>query len=549
MSRAERMNALFVPDPTSQLVRDRYTRVAILLHWSCAAALAAQIVLGWRLVAEQVLVRSSLLQLHKSIGILILILTLVRLFWRMWKPPPQPLSPKPIEQMLARWVHVGFYTLLLVLPLSGWAMTSLRSPAMLRLFGVLPWPHLPLTSLLSISSQEMLADKVQGIHVLASWLMIGLLLLHIAGALKHHFISKDGTIGLMLPGLAPGAIGWRFLAVPLAGMLLALTVYLIRPSVPAFRPKVEKLEQADLFLDFVGPGLLQRCGSCHNDGDVRGGLSTTNYESLMQGGRSGPSVIAGDPLGSELFRRISLSPDDAKFMPRGRQPLTTSQILAIKLWIETGALETKSVAELHLSRDQRSNLQQLLDENSSVEGPPITEPLPVVPQADSRAVKQLAESGFVVRKVSRATELLDVTFQGPGPITDTDWAALTTIADQTFNLNLHNAGVTDENLKLVSKFVNLAHLRLDSNSVGDEGVTYLTSLHGLVSLNLVNSKVSDASIVHITTLGRLRRLYLWGSSVSTEKISALKLLRPELEVLGGTTAGSTEPKESTETHR
>jgi cytochrome b561 len=524
------------PDSTSPLVCERYSAVAILLHWGIAATLVLQIFLGWRLEGEEAFVRSGLLRFHKSIGISILALTLARLLWRFWKrPPPRRNRLKPIEQTLVQWVHAGFYVVLLALPLSGWAMVSIRSTGMFQLFGFVPWPHLPLVSLLSEDGRQALSDNAGSVHALMTRVTIALLALHVTGALKHHFISKDGTVGRMLPGIPSGAVGWRFLAVPVVATLLGAIVYLVKPSVPAPRPKPTNLERADLFLDVVEPALEQRCGSCHSEDDAHGGLSVSNYDSLMQGGRSGRSVVSRQPLASELFRRISLPAEDPKFMPRnGRRPLTAAQISAIRLWIEAGASATNSVAALHLSEEQSSMLQRLLGGSGAPEElRPLSEPLPVVAKADTQAVTQLVEQGFVIRKVSRSSELLVVDFTGRGRITDAAWSALTRIAAQTRSLNLYNAGVTDETLSGLGDFVNLNQLRLESNPIGDDGVAHLTSLRGLVSLNLVNTKVGDLGVTKLAALPMLRRLYTWRSLVSPAKIAILRQGRPDLELIAG----------------
>jgi cytochrome b561 len=524
-------------ESTSQPARNQYSAVAILLHWCTAAALVLQIFLGRRLEDGDALVRHHLLQLHKSIGILILVLTLSRLLWRFRRPPPlQRDPPRPAEQILAHCVHFGFYIALLVLPLSGWAIVSMRSAGTIEIFGFVPWPHLPLVSSLAGSTQDELSDSLVSVHALTTWLIIGLLGLHVSGALKHHFISRDGTVGRMLPGVSPGAIGWHFLSIPVAGILLIETIYLIKPSVPAPRPKPASLEQVVLFLDVVGPTLERRCGACHSEDDASGGLSVANYDSLMQGGRSGPPVVPGQPLASELFRRISLPPEDPKSMPKnGRRHLTAPQIEAIRIWIEGGASEKKSVASMYLPEDKRSMLRRLVGEGEAPDEPGTSaEPLPVVAKANSQAVKLLAESGFVVRKVSQSSELLVVDFTGQGHIGADSWAALATIAAQIYSLNLYNSGVTDADLKVVGQFVNLTKLRLESDPVGDDGAAYLTSLRALVSLNLVNTKIDDLGITKLMALPKLRRLYVWRSSVSIARIASLKQERPDLEAIPGT---------------
>lgn len=169
----------------------RYSLVAIILHWAIAALLAFQISVGWAL--EDLGARGfALYQWHKSVGITILVLTLLRIVVRYWKPRPAKLEGG-WQGALASGVHFGLYAFMLGAPLSGWALVStakVKVPTLL--FGVLPLPHLPLPA----SAHEL----AEGGHGLIAWLGIALFLLHVAGALRHHFLIRDGLIWRMIPG-------------------------------------------------------------------------------------------------------------------------------------------------------------------------------------------------------------------------------------------------------------------------------------------------------------------------------------------------------------
>ena len=180
----------------------RYSTVAILLHWVIAAALVFQIVLGTAMDGPRDGARFSLYQLHKSIGITILLLTLVRIGWRIAHPPP-PLSAtlRLWERRLAHLTHGGFYALLLALPLSGWLIVSTSKIAVpTRLFGLLAWPHIPVPDTLRKTVHEI--SEVS--HGLLVWIIFVLIALHIAGALKHHFFDSDAELDRMIPGVKAG---------------------------------------------------------------------------------------------------------------------------------------------------------------------------------------------------------------------------------------------------------------------------------------------------------------------------------------------------------
>ena len=180
----------------------RYSTVSILLHWTIAALILTQIPLGWRMSdLPDGLAKFELFQLHKSIGLTILLLSLARLAWRLTHPaPPLPDHMARWEKVFARATHVGFYLVMIGMPLVGWAIVS-ASPYNIPtlLWDVVPWPHLPVLPDLPADEKKEVAETLAGVHSATAWLAIGLLGLHVAGALKHHLLDKDTVLWRMLP--------------------------------------------------------------------------------------------------------------------------------------------------------------------------------------------------------------------------------------------------------------------------------------------------------------------------------------------------------------
>lgn len=142
-------------------------------------------------------------QLHKSVGITILLLVAFRLVWRFKRRPPN-LTASGWERLSVQVVHGLFYVLLFALPVSGWMIVSTSSivvPTML--YGIVSWPDLPLNDL-SVAAKKNWNDVAEFIHVNLVNIIYGLFALHIAGALKHHFLNRDGSMARMAPGITPG---------------------------------------------------------------------------------------------------------------------------------------------------------------------------------------------------------------------------------------------------------------------------------------------------------------------------------------------------------
>ena len=171
----------------------RYSAVAQGFHWLIAALIVLQFTFGWT-AAELPLGARKLarLDLHKSFGMTILMLAVLRLLWRLFNRPSElPADMTPIEKKLARATHVLFYVLLFVMPLTGWIMSSAKNYSV-SWFHQFTWPNL-------IAPNERAFDLLRTTHDTLSWLLFALALLHILAALKHHFWNKDDVLKRMLP--------------------------------------------------------------------------------------------------------------------------------------------------------------------------------------------------------------------------------------------------------------------------------------------------------------------------------------------------------------
>ncbi|WP_086644012.1 cytochrome b [Acetobacter sp. DsW_063] len=179
----------------------RYTTVAIVLHWMIALGILTLIAMG--LVMDHLHLDTmrvfQLYQLHKSIGITVMLLIVLRIGWRFGhRAPALPASMPPLEKKAAHLGHALLYGLQVLLPLSGWAMVSvsvLGIPTVL--FGTIPWPDLPVLS--TLSDKAPVEDALKIVHHWASWGLLALIVVHVTAALRHHFVLRDNVLRQMLP--------------------------------------------------------------------------------------------------------------------------------------------------------------------------------------------------------------------------------------------------------------------------------------------------------------------------------------------------------------
>ena len=182
----------------SQSTPLRYSAVAQVFHWVIAALVVTQFVLAY--TADDLPIgvhKLALLARHKSFGMTILMLAILRLLWRLKNPPPAlPAGMTPVERLLARATHAAFYLLLFAMPLTGWMMSSAKNYSV-SWFGLFTWPNL-------IGKNEAAFDALRTTHHLLSYLLFAIAVLHILAALKHHFWNKDDVLRRMLPLVNPG---------------------------------------------------------------------------------------------------------------------------------------------------------------------------------------------------------------------------------------------------------------------------------------------------------------------------------------------------------
>ena len=172
----------------------RYSTPAVVLHWLVALLIFAGFPLGLYMVDLPLSPdKLKLYSYHKWIGITVLLLTAIRVSWRLTHtPPPLPVDIAAWQRRASAIVHGLLYGLMIVIPLSGWLMSSAKGVQTVW-FGVLPLPDL-------LEKNRELGDLLAGVHKALNFTLLALVILHVGAALKHHFIERQSFLQRM---------GWR----------------------------------------------------------------------------------------------------------------------------------------------------------------------------------------------------------------------------------------------------------------------------------------------------------------------------------------------------
>jgi cytochrome b561 len=172
---------------------ERWGALSQIFHWVVVALVITQVILakiaeGLPLGVEKL----ATLARHKSVGITILLLAALRLLWRWANPVPLlPETLRPYERRLANFTHAALYALLFAMPISGWAMSSARG------FPVSWWGLVQLPDF--VPASRSLYDTLHETHETLAYALGLMVLLHVAAALKHHFMLRDDVLRRMLP--------------------------------------------------------------------------------------------------------------------------------------------------------------------------------------------------------------------------------------------------------------------------------------------------------------------------------------------------------------
>ncbi len=173
--------------------RSQWGSVAKAMHWLVAFAIVGNLTLGWYVVNLGISpTKIRLFVWHKSIGLTVLAVVILRILWRITNPAPAlPDAMRPMERILAHATHALLYVVMLAIPISGWVINSAANFP-LKLYGLFLVPNIA-------PPDKALQTTAEIVHLSLFWILAALLILHVAAALRHHFVQRDTILKRMLP--------------------------------------------------------------------------------------------------------------------------------------------------------------------------------------------------------------------------------------------------------------------------------------------------------------------------------------------------------------
>ena len=258
----------------------------------------------------------------------------------------------------------------------------------------------------------------------------------------------------------------------------------------------------------VQPIFAARCVGCHGPTKHKGNLRLDSYDALMQGGKDGLVVQAGNVQGSDLFRRITLSPGHDDFMPKeSKRPLTPDQVKTVELWIGAGASGTLAV-------------DSIKDAPVGLASPPVAAEV-TFEEVDPAAVAKLRAGmaplvaqlqkqlpGILEYESRGSADLrLDASILGP-KFGDNDLAALAPLAEHITLADFSRTAITDQSVGAIAAMKRLRVLRLMNTGITDTTLEGLGTLDQLESLGVYETRVTPAALPGLARLPKLAHVYV-----------------------------------------
>jgi uncharacterized membrane protein len=412
---------------------------------------------------------------------------------------------------------IGMLVLLPLLEIAGTTKPALREAAgfVLRIAVVFSAITLTLGILLAYGSG--VTGSTVTLHMWSAiLLLIGLLLC---------FTVRPAWTAGQAPQVYPMVLAGTLFALiwtgHLGGSLTHGSQYLVRYMPGPLRRFIASGSQGSdaayvgsVYMRSIHPILDAKCVACHGANKEQADLRLDLYALLMRGGKHGPVFAPGNPDGSLLLQRVTLSPSDSHFMPaEGRAPLTSDEISVIRAWILTGASPSATgVPGIALAAINADLPPEPVGDYSSL-------------MNQIRQMQQSLGAKLVAVSATPSDGLILRTTDAAAGFDDAQLARFLPFAPFIVEAELARTAITDASMDTISKFTHLRALHLESTALTGRTLAKLSPLSELTYLNLSGTKVTSSALAPLKDMPNLRHVYLFDTpaeSASTAAHTSLK---------------------------
>jgi uncharacterized membrane protein/Leucine-rich repeat (LRR) protein len=330
---------------------------------------------------------------------------------------------------------------------------------------------------------------------------------------SHRFLINHKTAGRICTVLSAVLI---LLTAHWGGSLTHGEGYLMEPY--ARTKKEIPLSQAIAFEDIVQPVLQAKCGTCHSDGNSKGGLSIEDSAGVMTGGKTGPFLYAGYPDSSLFIQRILLPLSDKKHMsPASKPQLTDEEFRVLSAWVKAGAPMHKKIIDLPTKDSFRLLAARSLLPLETSEQNAYT-----FAAADEKTIAGLNNNYRVVSPKDQHSPGLEVQFYGSKAYTPKSLEDLLVVKSQVVDLGIAKMPIKNNELKIVEQMPNLEKLNINYTDITDEGIVHLIKLKNLKEVALSGTPMTATALEQLLKIPSMQTVFVWNTSIDSNKIAVLQ---------------------------
>ncbi|MGC4039154.1 MAG: hypothetical protein QM764_24560 [Chitinophagaceae bacterium] len=292
------------------------------------------------------------------------------------------------------------------------------------------------------------------------------------------------------------------------------------------------LDSVIVYRDIIQPILTTKCVSCHNENKRKGELDLSTIDGIRKGGKSGKTIVAGDPEKSELFYRITLPSSSSKYMPADNSfGLTPIEISFIQQWIQHGADFAKNVTQANEDEKTKYLIASYL--GISAESDKEIK-LPSVMPADSVVVRQLQDAKILVHPLTSKSNLLEASFvmvqNLPANEITSLLQKLLAVKSQLYRLDVSNCNLNKDAIKTIAEMQRLNKIEIQKANLADETLEPISAMQTLEFLNAGQNPITDKSSATFQKMKALKKLNLWKTGITEQAAKKLESQLPGITI-------------------
>ena len=287
----------------------------------------------------------------------------------------------------------------------------------------------------------------------------------------------------------------------------------------------EITDSTAIYTGAIAPVIATKCASCHNDQKLKGGLNMSSFASLVMGGKTGPSWVAGEPDQSLLTERIELDPEDKKHMPpKGKAQLTAAEIILFREWIKMGASEDLRIHQLKDTDTLKTLVYQVA--NSGKKSKPAKNY--TFPAASASTIASLNTPFRRILPLAYQSPALSVKFFLKEQFKPEMLDECASIKEQVVEVNLTGMPADDKLLSKLEMFSNLEKLNLNGTSITGKNLKSLIACSHLEQVSFASTAIATADLQAISQMPSLKKVFLWNTKVTEKDIANLNKEFPSI---------------------